>query len=102
MFRLNPVIRNFFIRVEAVISVVFKRIVSFFAFIFDLFTKAFGFSQSGYFLDSNQAQTVKRVQTQELPKTDSVKNTEVSTTFRRPKIKIEDYYVKMAKDVKKG
>lgn len=103
MSRLNQIIRNLFIRIEAFISVLFRQISSFFAGVFGLFAKVFGFSDSGYFLESDQAQTAGRAQTQQLPETESVKAPETSTTIRRrPKTKMDDYYLNMAKDVKKS
>ncbi len=101
MSRFTQIIRNLFIRIEALISVLFRQIFSFLAKIFGLFAKVFGFSQSGYFLESNQAQSTKRGE-KPLPETKSVKSPEASTTIRRPKIKMDDYYLNMAKDLKKS
>ncbi|MBD2773689.1 threonine dehydratase [Iningainema tapete] len=101
MSRLNQIIQNSFLRLQGFFSVIFRQISSFFGNVFGLFAKLFGFSTSEYYLESEQAQTIKRAQAQ-LNETESV-NPEVSTTTRRrPKIKTDDYYLNMAKDVKKG
>ncbi|MBU7584769.1 MAG: threonine dehydratase [Nostoc sp. TH1S01] len=102
MDRLIQIIRNFFIRIEGLLSVVFKGIFSFFSSIFGFFAKIFGFDSSGYFLESDAAQTIKRGSEEPPVKTEPKTTLETPTfTRRRSKNKVEDYYLNMAREVGK-
>lgn len=97
MFRLNQTIRNLFIRIEALFSVLFKSVFGLFGGFFGLLGRLSGFSKSEYFLESNEPQSRKSDQTQE-PR---VSNSS-TTTRRRPNSRTDDYFLNMAKEVKKG
>ncbi|MBD2496861.1 threonine dehydratase [Nostoc sp. FACHB-280] len=103
MDRLIQILRNVFIRLEGYFSVVFKGIFGFFSGIFGFFGKVFGFSNSSssYYLESDAAQTLKRV-SEEPTKTEQKTTSETpSFTRRRSQKKVEDYYLNMARDVGK-
>ena len=103
MLRLNQIVRNFFIRLEAFFSVVFRNIFGFLSQFLGLLGKLFGFSKSEFFIESNQPQDTKSVKTQGLTATESLKAPEaISTTGRRPNSKTDDYFLNMAKQVKKS
>ncbi len=103
MLRLNQIVRNFFIRLGALVSVVFRSLFGFLSQFFGLLGKLFGFSKSEYFIESNQPQDTKSVKTQELTTNESLKAPEaISTTRRRPNGKTDDYFLNMAKQVKKS
>ncbi|MBD2196336.1 MULTISPECIES: threonine dehydratase [Calothrix] len=101
MFRLTQIMRNFYLRLEGVFSVIFRSVGNFFQSFFGFFAKLFGFSESGYFLESDQAQTIKRSETPQLtePKQDTPTLTPASK--RRANAKM-DYYLNMARDIKKN
>ncbi|MBE9007348.1 threonine dehydratase [Fortiea sp. LEGE XX443] len=103
MDRLIQVIRNLFIRLEGYFSVVFKAFLSFISNIFGFFAKLFGFSSSVYYLESDAAQTIQRASDEKPTKIDQNTTSEIpTTTRRRSKAKVEDYYLNMARDVKKN
>jgi hypothetical protein len=102
MSRLTQIIQNTFIRIEAFFSVFFKNLFNFLGSIFVFFAKLFGFSDSGYFLESEQAQTLKRETTPEKIEAEPTKGTETPNPYRRRPNPQMDYYLKMAKDVKKS
>lgn len=103
MDRLIQIIRNFFIRLEGYFSVVFKSILSFFGKIFGFFARVFGFNSSSYYLESDTAQTIKRVSEEpQVKKAQSTTSETPTVTRRRSKTKVEDYYLNMARDVGKG
>ncbi|MBD2298438.1 MULTISPECIES: threonine dehydratase [Nostocales] len=101
MDRLVQILQNIFIRLEGYFSVVFKAVFGFFGSIFGFFAKVFGFNSSGYYLESDAAQTIKRV-SEEPAKTEQ-KTTSETPSFvrRRSQKKVEDYYLNMARDVGK-
>ncbi len=103
MFRLNQTIRNLFIRLEGFVSIVLRNFFGFFSQLFSLLSKLLGFSQSEYFVDSDEVQGKKSAKTQELTETESAKATVApATTRRRPDAKTDDYFLNMAKQVKKS
>ncbi len=103
MFRLNQTIRNLFIRLEGFVSIVLRTFFGFFSQLFSLLSKLLGFSQSEYFVESNEVQGKKSAKTQELTETASAKATVApATTRRRPDAKTDDYFLNMAKQVKKS
>ncbi len=102
MFRLNQTIRNLFIRLEGFVSLVLRNFFGFFSQLFGLLSKLLGFSQSEYFVESDEVQARKSVKTQQLTETESVKATVAPATTSRPKAKTDDYFLNMAKQVKKN
>ncbi|ARV59332.1 threonine dehydratase [Nostocales cyanobacterium HT-58-2] len=104
MSRLTQIIQNFLIRLEGFFSVVFRNIFNFFGNIFGFLGKLFGFSSnSGYFLESDAAQSIKRATTQQSTEAESAKAPDIPATNRRRRPNPQmDYYLKMAKEVKKS
>lgn len=102
MDRLTQIIRNFFIRFEAFFSVLFKSVVSFFSNIVGFFAKLFGYTSSDYYLETDTAQTLKRGSEEQPKQINQSTTTETPTAIRRrPKSKVDDYYLNMARDVQK-
>ncbi|MFN6538540.1 MAG: threonine dehydratase [Nostoc sp. EkiNYC01] len=98
MLRLTQILRNFFLRLEGFLSVVFQPFWNFFRNLFGFFARSFGLTNSNYFLESDRAQDIESIPTAQntTPETPA-------TTRRRPNTKkIEDYYINMARDVKKN
>ncbi len=103
MFRLNQTIRNLFIRLEAFVSIVLRNFFGFFSQLFGLLSQLLGFSKSEYFIESDQVQGKKSTKTEELTETESAKATVApAMTRRRPNPKTDDYFLNMAKQVKKS
>ncbi|BAY13312.1 threonine dehydratase [Calothrix sp. NIES-2098] len=102
MSRLTQIIQNLYLRIEGFLSVVFRNIANFFKSFFGFFANLFGLTESGYFLESDQAQTLKRVETQQKIETkqDSIIDTPASKR-RRANAKMDDY-LKMAREIKKS
>ncbi|MBW4611814.1 MAG: threonine dehydratase [Desmonostoc vinosum HA7617-LM4] len=100
MFRLPPFIRNLFIRIEGFLSFVFGSIWGAIKSFFGFFGKLFGLSDSGYFLASDETQGVKQAQQPIETKQDTTPEIP-ATTRRRPNARTEDYYLNMARDLKK-
>ncbi|MBW4554760.1 MAG: threonine dehydratase [Trichormus sp. ATA11-4-KO1] len=102
MFRLNQIIRNSFLRLEGFLSVVFKSLFGLVGNFLGFFAEVFGFNKPSYFLESDEAQGINRNSDQEPIETKPDKTPEVTaTTRRRPHAKMDDYYLNMARDVKK-
>jgi len=102
MDRLIQIIRNFFIRFAAFVSVLLKSFLSFISNIFGFFAKLFGYTSSDYYLESDVAQTIKRASEEQPIKTNQNTLSETPSAIRRrPKSKIDDYYLNMARDVQK-
>lgn len=101
MFRLTQILRNFYLRLEGFFSVIFRSVANFFQNFFGFFAKLFGFSESGYFLESDQAQTIKRSETQQLIEPKQETTTQTPASKRRANAKM-DYYLNMARDLKKN
>ncbi len=98
MSRLIQILRNTFIRIEALFSVVFKSFLNFWSNLF----RVFGFSNSQYFLETDAAKGVKRNITEESVKPEPTKPVETppNPLRRRPNPQM-DYYRKMAQEVNK-
>ncbi|MFN6519474.1 MAG: threonine dehydratase [Nostoc sp. CreGUA01] len=100
MLRLTQIIRNFFLRLEGFFSVVFKPLLNFVANVLGFFTRVFGFTNSNYFLESDRQQDTNK---EPIPTAQNTTPEIPVTTRRRPNIKkIDDYYINMARDVKKS
>ena len=101
MFRLTQIMRNFYLRLEGFFSVILRSVANFFKNFFGFFANLFGFSESGYFLENDDAQTLKRSETQQKiePQQDTAPQTPASK--RRTNAKM-DYYLNMARDLKKN
>ncbi|MBH8553219.1 threonine dehydratase [Nostocaceae cyanobacterium CENA357] len=102
MLRLTQIIRNLFLRVEGFLSVVFKSFLGFVKSFFGFFARLFGFTKSDYFLESNEAQGIKQTSAKESIQTDQNKTLETTANNRRrSNTKMDDYYLNMARDLKK-
>ncbi|MBW4597848.1 MAG: threonine dehydratase [Brasilonema angustatum HA4187-MV1] len=101
MSGLKQVFQNFFIRIGGFLSVVFGSLSNFIGNIFGIFGKLFGVSESGYFIEPDQIQGIKRETTQQSIKTEPSKATETSATSNRRPNPQMDYYRKMAQEMKK-
>ncbi|WP_445633909.1 Threonine dehydratase [Nostoc sp. DSM 114161] len=98
MLPITQILRNFFLRLEGFLSVVFKPLVNFVKNFFGFFTKAFGLTSSNYFLESDQAQDINKEPIQTVQNT--TPEPSATTRRRRNTKKIDDYYINMARDVK--
>ncbi|MDZ8088412.1 MAG: threonine dehydratase [Nostoc sp. DedQUE12b] len=102
MLRLTQIIRNLFLRIEGLFGVLFQSISNFFGNLFGFFAQLFGFSESGYFLESDQVQGVNQASTKQPIETNRDNIAQIPTTDRRrSNAKLDDYYLNMARDVKK-
>ncbi|MBH8561794.1 threonine dehydratase [Nostoc sp. CENA67] len=102
MVRLPQFIRNFFIRIEGFLTVFLKIFTNFIKNAFGFFVNIFGYNSSTSFLESDDAQSIKRISTKEIAETKQDNTAETSTTKRRrPEAKM-DYYLKMAREIKKN
>jgi hypothetical protein len=103
MLRLTQSIRNLFLRIEGLFGVLFKSVSNFVGIVFGFFAKLFGFTKSGYFLESDEVQGIKQASAKEPIATNRDNTAKLLTTNRRrPNAKIDDYYLNMARDVKKN
>lgn len=102
MDRLIQIIRNLFIRLEGYFSVVFKSFLGLISNIFGFFATLFGFTSAGYYLESDAAQSLKRASEEQQIKTEPSPTASPTTTTRRRSRAVEDYYLNMARDVKKN
>jgi|GEM_PF-622823 hypothetical protein len=99
MFRFTQTIQNLYLRIEGFISVILRNFFNSLKNFFGFFGNLLGLSKSEYFLDSNDAQTLKR-------KVDEVKiekekdTTKIPNTKRRRSNTEMDYYMKMAREIK--
>ncbi|MHC0066778.1 threonine dehydratase [Nostoc sp. UIC 10890] len=103
MFRLTQTVRNLFLRLQGLFGVLFKSVSNFVGNLFGFFAKLFGFSSSGYFLESDEVKGIKQASAKEPIETNRDNTAKIPTTNRRrPNAKIDDYYLNMARDVKKN
>lgn len=103
MLRLTQIMRNLFLRFEGFFGVVVKTLLSFIGNLFGFFARIFGLTKSDYFLESNDAQGVKQAAAKEsIPKSQDKTSEPPATTRRLKNAKIDDYYLNMAREVKKN
>ncbi|MEH1936778.1 MAG: threonine dehydratase [Nostoc sp.] len=103
MLGLPQIIRNLFLRLEGLFGVLFQSISNLVGNLFGFFAKLFGFTSSGYFLESDQAQAIKQASAKQPIETNQDNTAKIpATNRRRPNAKIDDYYLNMARDVKKN
>ncbi|WP_375503030.1 threonine dehydratase [uncultured Nostoc sp.] len=103
MFRLTQTVRNLFLRLQGLFDVLLKSVANFFGNLFGFFTNLFGLTSSDYFLESDQQQSIKQASAKEQIETNQDNIPKISaTTRRRPNAKIDDYFLNMARDVKKN
>ncbi len=102
MSSLKQILQNLYLRLEGFVSVVFGTFFGFLSRLFGSITKILGISQSEYFFEeSNKAQEIKSANTTPVTATEPVKTPEVTATTRRPNAKMDNYFLDMAKQVKK-
>lgn len=102
MDRLPQFLRNFFIRIEGFLTVFLRILTNFFRNVFVFFANVFGYNSSTSFLESDEAQSVKRTSSKEIAETKQDNTLETpATKRRRPEGKM-DYYLKMAREIKKN
>jgi phage anti-repressor protein len=104
MSRIIQIIQNFFIRIEGLFGILFKSFANVVKNFFGFFGRLFGFTSSNYFVESNdQVQGIKQAVAKEPTQTVQDKTSETSITERRPNAKkVDNYYLNMARDVKKN
>ncbi|MEH1802498.1 MAG: threonine dehydratase [Nostoc sp.] len=103
MLRVTQIIRNLFLRFEGLFGVLFQSFANFVGNIFGFFAKLFGFNKPGYFLESDEVQGIKQVSAKQPIQKAQDNSVKIPTTNRRrPNAKLDDYYLNMARDVKKN
>ncbi|MBD2532003.1 threonine dehydratase [Nostoc flagelliforme FACHB-838] len=103
MLRLTQIIRNLFLRFEGFFGVLFQSFSNFFRNLFGFFANLFGLTSSGYFLESDDAQGTKQASAKQLIEQNQDNTPKIPTTnSRRPNAKLDDYYLNMARNVKKN
>ncbi|MEH2279144.1 MAG: threonine dehydratase [Nostoc sp.] len=103
MFRLTQIVRNLFLRLQGLFGVLFQSFSNFVGNLFGFFAKLFGFTKSDYFLESDQVQGIKQASAKEPIETNQDNTAKIPTTNRRrPNAKLDDYFLNMARDVKKN
>ncbi|MEH1834427.1 MAG: threonine dehydratase [Nostoc sp.] len=103
MLRLTQIIRNLFLRFEGLFGVLFQSFSNFVGNLFGFFAKLFGFTKSDYFLESDQTQGIKQASAKQPIETNQDNTSKIPATNRRcPNAKLDNYYLNMARDVKKN
>lgn len=101
MERLKQIFQNSFIRVVAVLSILFRTVFSFLGNIFSSLGKTLGVSDSdsGYFVDSDEIKVIKDTK---VPAVTFKTPEPAISDRRRPKKSNMDDFMKMAKELNKG
>ncbi|MBF2065090.1 MAG: threonine dehydratase [Calothrix sp. C42_A2020_038] len=102
MSQFIQVLQNSLIRFVAFLSVVLKNIGNLFKNIFGFFANLFGFSESGYFLENDDSQSIKRSEPKPMLTTEAKTSFEPPVNNRRRNNKEMDYYLKMAKEIRES
>jgi hypothetical protein len=100
MFRLPQIIQNLYLRLEGFFSVILRSVANTVKNFFGFFANLFGLNASGYFLDADNAQTLKQAETKQQNEPKQDKTTQTPATKRRANAQM-DYYLNMARDLKK-
>ncbi len=103
MSGIAQIIRNFFLRVGGFFSVFFKFFADSIKNVLAFFARFIGITQPDYFLESDEVQSLKRVEAKQQikRKQDSIAEAPI-TNRRRSNAKIDDYFLKMAREVQKN
>ncbi|MGI8504264.1 MAG: threonine dehydratase [Hassallia sp.] len=102
MFRVTQIFRNLFLRLEGLLYQFFGFIKKLFNQVFAFFTKLFGFSQSEYYLESDEAQGIKGNYIKQPTATEpEISSPARVSNRRRPDPKME-YYRNLARQVTKN
>lgn len=102
MFRLPQILQNSWIRFEGFLYRIFGFFRQFFAFLYQRFVallQLLGFTNSGYFLESDPPKDIKPAQTQQMNKAESETASAPTENRRRPDAKME-YYLNMVRQTK--
>ncbi|HYW19045.1 MAG TPA: threonine dehydratase [Nodularia sp. (in: cyanobacteria)] len=103
MSRLTQIFQNSFIRLEGWFGVIFKSFFSLIRNLFGSFAKVLGLTKSDYFLESDAAEGIKQAANQQTIAKIPDKTPETPVTrSRRQNAKMDDYFLNMARDVKKN
>lgn len=103
MFSIVQFLRNSYIRLEGLLYQLFSFVRNLFVQIFSFLAKLFGFSKIGYFLESDEATSLKSNQKQQEIATQPKVTPEVPVTSRRRRPDPNmDYFRKMAQEVNKS
>jgi hypothetical protein len=103
MLRLTQIIRNLYLRLEGWLGVVFKNVLGVIRNVLGFFARLFGFTKAEYFLESDESTGINRNTAKEPKESEQNKTPETPTpNRRRPQGKMDDYYLNMARDVKKS
>ncbi|MFH7024148.1 MAG: threonine dehydratase [Heteroscytonema crispum UTEX LB 1556] len=102
MLRLTQIIRNLYIRFEGFVSVFWKNLANFVRNFFVFFARLFGLISSDYFLESDQAQGIKRTEAKQPIEAKQDTTPETTATTRRLQNAKMDYYLNMAREIKKN
>lgn len=101
MVRLPQFIRNFFIRIEGFLTIFLKNVTNLFKNVFGFFANVFGYNSATSFLESDEAQSIKRISPKDIAETKQDNTSETSTTQRRRPQGKMDYYLDMAREIRK-
>ncbi|RAM49655.1 threonine dehydratase [Mastigocladus laminosus UU774] len=101
MSGLTQIIRNLYIRLEGLLYQFFGLIKNIFSQVFGFLGRIFGFSNSGYFLETNDATSIKSSQNKQVTEPEPKTTPEPSPTARRRPDPKMDYFRKMAQEVNK-
>ncbi|AFY31932.1 hypothetical protein [Calothrix sp. PCC 7507] len=104
MSRITQIIQNTFIRIEALFGVIFASLANVVKSFFGLFAKVFGLASPNYFVESDgKAEGIQQSAAKDPIQKEKIPETPITFTSRRPNAKkVENYYLNMARDVKKG
>ncbi|MEH2298690.1 threonine dehydratase [Nostoc sp.] len=84
-------------------GVLFQSVSNFVGNLFGFFAKLFGFTKSDYFLESDQGQGINQASVKESIETNRDNTAKIPTTNRRrPNARLDDYFLNMARDMKKN
>ncbi|KYC41396.1 threonine dehydratase [Scytonema hofmannii PCC 7110] len=105
MSRLIQIVQNTFIRLEALFGFLLRSLFNFFSNVKNFFANLFGFSNSQYFLEPDTKQEIKRSITEpsKIEESKPAQKIETQTKIRpRSPNPQMDYFLNMARDVKKS
>ncbi len=103
MFALTQIIRNSFIRLEGFVTVVWNNLANLVKSVFIFLARVFGFSKPSYFLELDEAQSIRQIASKQPIATveDSTPKAAATNTRRRSNSKVDEYYLNMVREVKK-
>ncbi|WP_066378511.1 MULTISPECIES: hypothetical protein [unclassified Anabaena] len=99
MARFTQIIQNTLIRVLAFVSVGIKNTFGLVGNAFNAFSRLLGLNKPGYFLDSEEAKSIKKSSEKQSTETQPDTTPNISTSERRRPSSKMDYYIKMASEI---